>query len=344
MAKTIVANIDGKEKPLELRNLCKNISGGKRAEIFKNVTASNAVIPRYHDYRIKEYCSNQDRNYSYHHPSALGYCGRKNVLDYYSYKNLGIDKQKYLDYRSIEIFDFGHITHAKFQEKFGDIFAPNAILYGYWKCVVCKNVMGRDSKLGIQKPNSCDKCGNTNKDDLKYEEVQVRNDFYNVKGHCDAIVKLSDNHPFQVIDFKTCSNFSFNQRIETNDPVESHVIQLNTYMWLLDLESGYIIYENRDKLIHKEFAVKRDEYLVDRIKNHIDYTNKVIEQGVVPDPTDENFLITEDIGPYTNQCRGFQTKDGRMAPCQYYHLCHREAFVAEGGSMIYQGKVKIQNV
>lgn len=344
MAKTITANIDGKEKPLELRNICKNISGGKRAEIFKNVTSSNAVLPRYQEFRIKEYCANQDRNYSYHHPSALGYCGRKNILDYYSDTKKNIDAQKYLDYRSIEIFDFGHIVHGKFQDKFSRIFSPEAILYGCWKCVVCKHVMGREEKLGVVRPSQCEKCGANGYDDILYEEVQVKNDYYNVKGHCDAIVRLSLQHPFQVIDFKTCSNYSFNMRVDLNEPVDSHVIQLNTYMWLLGLDSGYIIYENRDKLTHLEFSVQRDEYLIDRIKNHIDYTNRVIEQGLVPDPTDENFLITEGIGPLENQCRGFMTREGRMAPCAYYHLCHRETFVSEGGSMIYKGKVKIQDV
>lgn len=318
---------------IDLRDVYKN------GEIFKNVSFSEEVLTRYFTHVANKYVKNQDRNYSHWHPSALGTCGRKNIFDYYSYKNYAIDKRNYIAFRSIEIFENGHLVHHKLQKKLGEIRNPQ-ILYGYWKCQACKHTTGLNSPpFGITNPRECEKCKCNN---VIYEEVSMKNDEYNVAGNCDAIVKLSDKHEFQVIDFKTAGNYTWKETVEgKNAPVNYHIVQVNAYMWLLGINSGYIIYENRDKLCHKEFFIKRDEYIVDRIKHQLKYQNYHIQNGTVPPPNDPAFISMSEVGPDKGQCKGYGYGPGKLAPCPYYHLCWPQSFESEGGATIYNTFIKV---
>lgn len=325
---------------IELRDIYKN------GEVYKNTQPSNSIIPRYEDYAVTEARANNNRNFSYWHPSTIGQCGLKNILDLYD-----VPSNNYQSMRQIEILKNGHMVHRKFQTAFGIM----GIMYGYWKCLSCNFVIGKDSgnPYGSLYPSDCPNChnplmseeildknGNVAKKSFplfEYEELQVRNDELNIKGNTDGVLKLSPEHEFQVIDFKTCSNYVFANYLEkSNKPLSYHVIQLNAYMWLLNLNSGYIFYENRDKMRHKEFLVRKDEYLISRIINQIKYLNELVKLKRIPKMNDPN-LISTDIGPAEMQCAGYPD----FPPCKYYHKCFKCAFEAKGGNGIYHGFIKI---
>lgn len=321
---------------IDLRDIYKN------GEVYKNISISDSLSARYNDYVVQEYRANQNRNHSYWHPSAFGTCGRKNIFDFYSEDpKTNLKSYDYVAMRSIEIFEFGHMVHHKFQNKLARIKDPHPILYGYWKCLSCLKITGKDSPpYGITKPSQCAHCGNEN---IQYEEVGVSNEEYNVGGHCDAIIKLSSNQEFQIIDFKTAGTYMWKEVIDgKNVPVNYHIVQLNAYMWLLDINSGYILYENRDKLIHKEFFVRRDEYIVDRIKHQLKYLNYHVSQGTVPPPNDPNFIAMSEVGPDKPTCKGYGSFGPlKLAPCKYYHLCWKQSFDESGGTSMYDGLIKI---
>lgn len=322
---------------IDLRDIYKN------GEVNRNVSVSDALTARYDNHVARVYRSNQNRDYSYWHPSAFGTCGRKNIFDYYSQNpDNKISSYNYVAMRSIEIFEAGHMVHHKFQKLFADIKDPWPILYGHWKCNACGEKAGDDVEpYGTTKPGSCIHCGH---EKMSYDEVGVHNQEYNVGGHCDAIIRLSPEHEFQIIDFKTAGAFTWREYIDGNNaPINYHIVQLNAYMWLLGINSGYIFYENRDKLIHKEFFVRRDEYIVDRIKHQLKYLNYHVSQGTVPPPNDPNFIAMSEVGPDKPVCKGYGgfSKDSKLAPCQYYHLCWKNAFNEAGGSMMYDGFLKI---
>lgn len=327
-------NIDNTFKKMDLRDIYAN------KEVFKNVSVSDALIARYYNYISQDYRNNQDRDYSYWHPSSFGMCGRKNIFDYYNQdpKN-NISSYDYISLRSIEIFETGHLTHHKIQNRLSKIKDPFPILYGNWKCQACGFFIKESEPYGTVRPASCPNC---KKNNLKYEEVHVSNEEYNVGGHCDAIIKLSPKHEFQIIDFKTAGAFTWKKYIEEeNSPINYHIVQLNAYMWLLGINSGYILYENRDKLIHKEFFIQRDEYIVDRIKHQLKYLNYHVSNGTVPPPNDPNFIAMSEVGPEKPTCKGFGGGPHKLSPCKYYHLCWKQAFNESGGAMMYDGFLKI---
>jgi len=330
-----VNNIQESLKKIDLRDIYKN------GEVFRNVSISDALVARYYNHVAQEYRNNQNRDYSYWHPSAFGTCGRKNIFDHYNQdpKNK-IRSYDYISLRSIEIFETGHLVHKKIQNRLAKIKDPWPIMYGYWRCQSCDIMMGKDSPpFGTIKPDSCSFCGRKN---ISYEEVRISNEEYNVGGNCDAIVRLSPQHEFQVIDFKTCGNFTWKEYIEGNNtPINYHIVQLNAYMWLLGINSGYIFYENRDKMIHKEFFVQRDEYIVDRIKHQLRYLNYHVAQGTVPPPNDPNFIAMSEVGPNKPNCLGYGNGPTKLAPCKYYHLCWNQAFNESGGSTMYDGFIKV---
>lgn len=326
--------IDGVQG-IDLRDIYKN------GEIYRNVSSNDALTSRYHNHIVQEFKNNQDRDYSYWHPSEFGTCGRKQIFNYYNYnKSCGFSMPDYVAVRSIEIFQTGHNTHFKFQNALSRIKYPKPILYGWWKCQGCKNVMSKDVKpYGTTRIDVCSNCGSKS---IIYEEVCVENKDYNVRGHCDAIIKLSDEHEFQIVDFKTAGGSAWESIEKENIPKNSYIVQLNAYMWLLGINSGYIMYEHRDKMWHKSFLVQKDNYVVERIKHQLSYLNYHVAQGTVPPPNDQNFIAMSDVGPSKGICRGYGGfGQSRLSPCRYYEKCWDQQYKEAGGSMMFDGFVKV---
>ncbi len=302
----------------------------KTGNVYKNVSETRNVTETYYDKLLATYRANQNRDHSYWHPSTVGSCGLKNLLDYYK-----LPGNNYTTMRSIQIFNEGHLIHSKFQRNLADV----GVLYGWWECRSCKKIMGEEVKpYGITKPKNCSHCSSGNSFD--YVEIRVSHKDLNIAGNTDGVIKLGEDYPFQGIDFKSCSQYAFVDVIENknkNNPINYHVVQLNVYMWLLDLESGYILYENRNKMIHKEFYCKRDDDIIDKVVNQTRYLNELVKRRAVPSMNDPHLFTASEVGPESMQCQGYPG----FAPCHYYHKCFPRQFIAKGGSVIYQGKIKV---
>jgi len=153
-------------------------------------------------------------------------------------------------------------------------------------------------------------------------------------------LKISDEHEFQGIDFKSCSQYMFEKVLDgtnKNNPINYHVVQLNVYMWLLGLNSGYILYENRNKLTHKEYYCKRDDDIIDKVVSQTKYLNELVEKKLIPPVNDPHLFTASGVGPDSMQCAGYPG----FAPCHYYHKCWSRNYIAKGGSVIYQGLIKV---
>lgn len=317
----------------------------KTKEIYKNVTSSNNVIPKYYDLITEDFRNKNNRDFSYWHPSTFGQCGLKNILEFYK-----VPGNSYVSLRQIEILKNGHSVHSKFQ----NTLALGGVLYGLWKCHKCKTVMGRDSgPYGSELPKKCSHCNEflateaiTNSSGkvivppvpkFDYVELECVNSELNIRGNTDGVLKLSEQHEYQCIDFKTCSEFAYKLHVEKeNCPISYHVVQLNAYMWLLNINSGYILYENRNKMVHKEFFIKKDNYIIERIINQVQYLNELIKHKKIPMYNDKN-LISTDVGPEEHQCAGYPG----FPPCKYYDKCFKSNFITKGGNILYHNFVKV---
>jgi CRISPR/Cas system-associated exonuclease Cas4 (RecB family) len=211
---------------------------------------------------------NNDRRYEYFHPSEFAECVRK-----IAYKHRYEEGDDKISGDLQRIFDNGHGMHARY----ADFLTGMGIAYGIWKCKnpLCYKEYGRDDLLGIpERKEKCDDCGC---EEYSYEEVNVHNEEYKFSGHVDGIFELSKE--FFVVDYKSMFSFQFKKLAE---PLQKHVIQLSIYIWLLDLDAGFLLYECKDDQKIKMFEVARNEQLIQSIKDRASRLIEIMDEGKLP--------------------------------------------------------------
>lgn len=233
---------------------------------------------------------NNDRSYDEFHPSAWGSCLRKIAYQYYNEKEKFLEKTfRDVDPRMERIFANGHGTHHRWQSCMDGA----GILRGHWQCdnPNCGMVYGKNDKLGIFNPLrtekgwKCLKCGNDKS--LTYAEVKVISDsVYNFKGSVDAIIDVrgtpfAQNNKYDVFvaDLKTMKDEMFSA---LDGPKPEHVVQVHIYMWLLDLQGGVVVYENKDDQRVREEFVPRDESVIERIKAQAVWMRGLLAEKKLP--------------------------------------------------------------
>ena len=231
-----------------------------------------------------------DRKYDVFHPSAWGICLRKVAYQHYNYLDNFMKKADLgVDLRGERIYDNGNGAHSRWQR----CLAGSGVLRGAWKCPnpLCNQVHGEEERLGIFNPLQARPgwrcpCGNDKL--LDYEEVRVTSDpRYNFDGHVDAIIDVrnteyktgDDDLDLFVMDFKTMKSDQF---VSLAKPKDEHVVQVNIYMWLLDLKSSVLAYENKDDQSLKEIYVPRDDELIDKIKRQSEWLVEALRRRKVP--------------------------------------------------------------
>ena len=214
---------------------------------------------------------NDVRPYDVFHPSGWGVCIRQTAYEYYNYKQQFLLKSPLdIESRSERIFDNGDYVHLRWQSYLDDV----GVLRGYWRCKnpLCGKVYGEGERLGVFNPAhapgwSC-QCGCK---ETEYRELAVRSPpEFNFSGHCDAVVDLSHTEfkrgvfDIFVVDFKSIKDSNYSA---LTGPDHKHVIQVQIYMWLLGLDAGLVVYENKDCQAVRECFVPRSESVIGTIKS-----------------------------------------------------------------------------
>lgn len=162
-------------------------------------------------------------------------------------KNIGASLRK--------VFDLGTAVHDIMQRYLGDM----GILYGEYVCVLCGKRVNND--YVTKKPKACE-CGCRN---LRYEEVEVRDDSRNIYGHTDGQL-LIDNKFKYVWELKSARKELFSS---LGQPLDKHKRQAMIYLFCLDkyrkerieeLENRVTENENDRKLLEEELAFQRKEF------------------------------------------------------------------------------------
>ena len=290
-------------------------------DLYQNTKPVIVLEKIYDDYLIGEHQSYDYRDYSYFHPSDMGVCIRKAYLE-----KIGHEGEYYTNGRVERTFVNGHSTHARYQEHFSRM----GIIYGYWKCLNCLEILGTHEKIGIVKPSTCSYCNSPrmsrpivdNKSNIirgpeplfEYKEIAVQDDELNLRGHVDCVIKLKDH--FFVVDFKTASDFAFNKVKEDRVPTASYVFQINIYMYILGIPQGFILYEDSNSKKIKEFFVKQDDAIIEEVKKRLNLAAIAEKTGSIPPIPDT--LIPTKTQPCSFYCKGFPG----FPPCQFLSMCH----------------------
>lgn len=90
-------------------------------------------------------------------------------------------------------------------------------------------------------------------------EVEVKDVEHEIYGYCDGIVELQGVKG--VLEIKSINQTGFYCLYE---PKPEHLVQLNIYMYCLQIPKGILLYENKDSQHLAEFFVKQDENIVQK--------------------------------------------------------------------------------
>lgn len=136
---------------------------------------------------------------------------------------------------------------------------------GIWTCLDCKQTFGDDTCIPRSltvRPLAC-VCGGK---EFLYREISLRNEKFRISGHPDGFLILAKYPGVGIIEIKTIgAGWEVKQC-----PLMEHVIQIQLYMWLTDLEWGKILYwdkkvQGEDSII--EHHVVRDPDTIAEIKH-----------------------------------------------------------------------------
>lgn len=111
----------------------------------------------------------------------------------------------------------------------------------------------------------------------------------NIKGNTDALILI--NGRYQLVELKSMKDTSWKFMVgKERHPSEMHYIQLQLYMHLIrklypqyDVREGYILAENKNDQVWHSYLIEYDENAGKEIEERIDYINKCIVAGKVPD-------------------------------------------------------------
>jgi CRISPR/Cas system-associated exonuclease Cas4 (RecB family) len=258
----------------------------------------------------------EHRSYSVFHPSAFGKCLRK--MQYQKYAEEGIIPKPVVipEPRMIRIWDTGHSMHSRwamYMEKLN-------ILRGVWKCKYCGDLLGNNEKLGIFKPEKCDKCSCSSWD---YQEITVEDKNLNMYGHCDQVLDFGViNNNFKnssqaedvkdlfsllpskpiIVDMKTIGKNQWN-KIDRQAHFY-YIVQLTIYLHILDLDMGIIIYERKDDSEIKMFRVERNDDMWNIIQQQAKMMISMVSKKTLPPPRPDS------------------KSDFDCKYCEYSDICH----------------------
>jgi len=98
-----------------------------------------------------------------------------------------------------------------------------------------------------------------------------------ISGRADAIINL--NNDLYVVDFKSMNSMVFKS---LERPKEENVNQLQLYLHYFKIPKGILLYINKDRLELKEFLVKYDPILVQKLLKELADLKTKIDKNIIP--------------------------------------------------------------
>lgn len=134
------------------------------------------------------------------------------------------------------------------------------------------------------------------------EEIPVTYDNPPIEGTADGII---DWYGHKLIELKSISSEGFHYRQLYNKPKDEHYRQAQIYMRCLDLDGGYVIYENKNNQEILPIYIERDDEFIDKLFKKYSKIYKNFIDNKIPD-------------------RPYKKSSANCADCNLFNLCWSE--------------------
>lgn len=200
------------------------------------------------------------------HPSALGMCGRRNSYEYLRYPHNDL----YLDVRTAEIFEFGHLLHGL--------------------------VQGRLSKLPI--PSGRVRVLN----EVPTPKGDQLRELYSLAGTSDSLLELVDPTGTQrgILEIKSIGIKGV-EEVRATGPKLAHLYQIHIYMYRFDCPVGWVFYYCKDNSEIEVFPVVFDDNIFQEALDKVMQWKRLADAGDLPEREESWFGCKE--CPYRDTCR-----------------------------------------
>lgn len=243
------------------------------------------------------------------HPSDLAkndWCPR---ATYYKMTDETVSNPDSVALRRMNIFAEGHAIHEKWQKWLW----MTGCLVGKWSCNSCgEGWMGKS-------PLVCPECMSV---DIKYREVDLYDEDYQIIGHADG--EWEDSQGRALIEIKSIGLGTIrwdapnlyegfeNGELSLDElwkrikrPLLPHRRQINLYMYLRKVDQAIVIYEWKPTQEVKEFHLSYDEALVKPMLEGAKSVVEAVKLGIAPDrPIQARKSGMCKFCPYKDNCWG----------------------------------------
>jgi CRISPR/Cas system-associated exonuclease Cas4 (RecB family) len=114
---------------------------------------------------------------------------------------------------------------------------------------------------------------------LVAEEIPVTHDEPPIEGTADGII---DWYGHKLIELKSISSEGFHYRQIYKKPKDDHYRQAQIYMRCLGLDSGYVIYENKNNQEILPLFIERDDVFIDKLFKKYNKIYNDFKEGNMP--------------------------------------------------------------
>jgi len=172
------------------------------------------------------------------------------------------------------IFGIGTGFHEFLQS---DLFWPLAV--GRWRCPLCQWV----TPLEGRKPGVCEQCGC---EQLRYVERFVKSVEWGVQGHPDQLWDWPGKGR-GIPEIKTINQWGF-EEVKRSGPKPEHIQQVQVYMYLMNVDQGWIVYIGKGDISSFESAVHvvhvlRDERIIHQELSKVQEFRRHLAAGTLPE-------------------------------------------------------------
>lgn len=128
--------------------------------------------------------------------------------------------------------------------------------------------------------------------DSVQREVVVMKDFgdFKITGTLDLIIEEKGKK--RVVEFKSAKSLwrfdADSEEFIFNEPNQFHIDQLTLYLGLSKIDSGWLIYIQKNDLVTKTYTVPYDQKRFDKLVERTKELHKCLEENTLPDPESAN--------------------------------------------------------